>query len=423
MPTHAESRFLLVAPENVFDLVADIGSYPEFLPWCVGARILKREGNVITADLMVGFKMFRETFTSEVTLDRANRIDVRYIKGPMRHLSNSWVFVPRNGGTQVDFFIDFEFKSAILRKVMQPLFHEAVRRMVEAFSERAKKLYPPTPGSTRALAKLREPIGEAPVVPMRRRRVATPRAATTPSDEEGPEPNLQLKSTSSERIFGLGVSEYAGLALAPRIAAAMQTGIDLRILALSDVARQLNEDEIDLACWAFETPPEKIVTATLMEDSFVQVGNPRSQRHVLVPFEGYEALARLHPRRHIALTLPGFAALPAVLKDDADLVALIPYRAAQGLGLPAYMPSYATPPIKIEMAWHEKRDTDPSLGWLRARLLEEHQPLDRLGGTGLGDKPGIVERAMSAYGGDHGVEGVALDVGNRRGLHVLRRLG
>jgi coenzyme Q-binding protein COQ10 len=149
MPSHRETRFLPYPPDKLFDLVADIESYPEFLPWCVGARVLKREGNVVTADLMVGFKVFRETFTSEVTLDRPREIHVRYVRGPMKHLTNQWKFSPADGGTQIDFLIDFEFKSALLRRAMQPLFHEAVRRMVAAFGARAAALHT-EPGARRA---------------------------------------------------------------------------------------------------------------------------------------------------------------------------------------------------------------------------------------------------------------------------------
>jgi len=149
MPTHSETQFLPYSPERLFDLVADIESYPEFLPWCVGCRVLKREGNVVTADLMVGFRMLRETFTSEVTLDRPRRIDVRYTRGPLRYLNNHWVFRPKDGGCDIDFHIDFEFHSMLLKRVMQPLFHEAVRRMVSAFAARAKALYA-EPGAKRA---------------------------------------------------------------------------------------------------------------------------------------------------------------------------------------------------------------------------------------------------------------------------------
>ena len=88
MPTHAEQRFLPYAPEKLYDLVADIERYPEFLPWCVGARVLRREDRVIFADLMIGFKMIRETFTSKVTLTPSDRVDVDYQKGPFKHLKN-----------------------------------------------------------------------------------------------------------------------------------------------------------------------------------------------------------------------------------------------------------------------------------------------------------------------------------------------
>jgi len=141
MPSHAERRFLPYPPDKLFALVADIERYPEFLPWCVGARILSREGTVIRADLMVGFRMIRETFTSRVTLSPHRRIDVEYEKGPFRHLTNHWVFHPADGGCDVEFDIDFEFRSRLLRRIAEPLFHEAVRRMVSAFESRAAAVY------------------------------------------------------------------------------------------------------------------------------------------------------------------------------------------------------------------------------------------------------------------------------------------
>ena len=141
MPTHAEQKFLPYTPEKLFDLVADIASYPEFLPWCVGARLLKREDNVVYADLIIGFKMIRETFTSKVTLNRPGRVDVEYQKGPFKHLKNHWEFKPHPDGCLIDFYIDFEFKSRLLRTLIEPLFHEAVRRMVAAFEARAKAVY------------------------------------------------------------------------------------------------------------------------------------------------------------------------------------------------------------------------------------------------------------------------------------------
>lgn len=141
MPQHTEKRFLPYSAEQLFDLVADIERYPEFLPWCVGARILRRDGDVLKADVIVGFKMLRETFTSKVTLNRASDIQVEYQKGPFKHLDNKWNFVAMDGGCEIDFFIDFEFRSRLLRNIMGPLFGEAVRRMVDAFESRAKAVY------------------------------------------------------------------------------------------------------------------------------------------------------------------------------------------------------------------------------------------------------------------------------------------
>jgi coenzyme Q-binding protein COQ10 len=142
MPTHAEKKVLPYTPEQLFDLVADVERYPEFLPWAVAARIRSREGNVVTADLVIGFKMFRERFTSRVVLDRARRIDVSYTEGPFKYLDNHWLFEPmQGGGTCIDFFVDFEFRSAILQRLIGMLFNEAVRRMVHAFETRARQLY------------------------------------------------------------------------------------------------------------------------------------------------------------------------------------------------------------------------------------------------------------------------------------------
>jgi coenzyme Q-binding protein COQ10 len=150
MPVHTEQRRLPYTPQQLYSLVADIEKYPEFLPWCVGARIRERRGNEVIADMVIGFKMFREKFTSRVTLTPPGesgpegRIDVAYIDGPMRHMQNRWVFIPNpDGSTTIDFYVDFEFRSRILQKVIGALFHEAVRRMVAAFDTRARALYGP----------------------------------------------------------------------------------------------------------------------------------------------------------------------------------------------------------------------------------------------------------------------------------------
>ena len=149
MPTHAETRILPYTPEQLFALVADIERYPEFLPWCMGARIRERRADLIVADLVIGFRMFRERFTSRVTLAPPRRIDVAYAEGPFRYLNNHWAFAPVAGGCRVDFFVDFEFKSRVLQRVIEVLFGEAVRRMVGAFEKRAQALYGGTPSSAR----------------------------------------------------------------------------------------------------------------------------------------------------------------------------------------------------------------------------------------------------------------------------------
>jgi coenzyme Q-binding protein COQ10 len=152
MPTHAEKRLLPYRPEDLFDLVADVESYPQFLPWCRAARIRRREGEMIEADLVIGFKMVRERFTSRVHLNREDlRIDVAYAEGPFRYLNNHWKFDPGpDGGCCLDFYVDFEFRSAFFQRIVGALFNEAVRRMVAAFEGRARQLYGSPPAGTPA---------------------------------------------------------------------------------------------------------------------------------------------------------------------------------------------------------------------------------------------------------------------------------
>ena len=141
MPTHAERKILRYTPEQMFDLVADVRRYPEFLPWCVGARIVSQTESELIADLTIGFKLFRETFRSQVTLERPHHVHVQYLTGPFRHLNNHWRFKPAPGGTEVDFFVDFEFRSRLLQAVIGTVFNEAVSMMVRAFERRARALY------------------------------------------------------------------------------------------------------------------------------------------------------------------------------------------------------------------------------------------------------------------------------------------
>ena len=142
MPSHSETRLLPYTPAELFDLVAAVEDYPKFLPWCLEAEVLDRKDEAMVADLVIGFRMFRERFTSDVSLHRPERIDVRYRKGPLRHLNNRWVFEPHGEGQcMIDFHVDFEFRSRVLQKLIGVLFHEAFRRMVGAFEARARVLY------------------------------------------------------------------------------------------------------------------------------------------------------------------------------------------------------------------------------------------------------------------------------------------
>lgn len=152
MPTHAERRRLRHTPEQMFDLVADVRRYPEFLPWCVAAREISREPGRVVADLTIGFKVFRETFRSEVLLERPDRVQVRYLTGPFRYLNNEWRFHPAPGGCEVAFFVEFEFKSRLLQAVIGTVFNEAVRLMVRAFERRAMALYGRDPAPVAAAA-------------------------------------------------------------------------------------------------------------------------------------------------------------------------------------------------------------------------------------------------------------------------------
>jgi len=126
----------------MFDLVADIEKYPEFLPWCKDARIISRKKNNVLADMTVGTKLFREKFTTEVALIRPRAIAVRYRSGPLSHLSNTWGFRPKGRkACELSFAVDFDFRSPLLRVAMTALFDRALTKMVAAFEARAKTLY------------------------------------------------------------------------------------------------------------------------------------------------------------------------------------------------------------------------------------------------------------------------------------------
>lgn len=146
MPRHAERRRLPYSPEQMFALVADVERYPEFLPWCEGLKVRSRlqEGRELVADMTIGFKPFRETFTSRVTLEKPRRIDVKYEHGPFKYLKNRWIFEPDGEGRcLVDFEVDFQFRSRLLELAIGPVFGEATHRMVSAFERRARVLHGP----------------------------------------------------------------------------------------------------------------------------------------------------------------------------------------------------------------------------------------------------------------------------------------
>jgi coenzyme Q-binding protein COQ10 len=149
MPTHAERRVMPHSAEQMYGLIADVGSYPEFLPWCAAARVRQTRplpdgtGEVMDADLVISFKLFRERFGSRVTLrPEARIIDVEYLDGPFKYLNNHWEFIPKDAEScEVDFFVDFEFRSALLQRVIGVVFGEAMHRIVRAFERRAEDLY------------------------------------------------------------------------------------------------------------------------------------------------------------------------------------------------------------------------------------------------------------------------------------------
>lgn len=167
MPTHAESRVVPYRAEEMFDLVADVGKYPQFLPWCAAAHVKSRTATEEVADLTISFGPFRESFTSRVALDRPKGVRVTYEHGPFRYLNNQWKFAPDPRGCRVDFFVDFEFRNRLLQSAIGVVFNQAVRRMVNAFLKRAGELY----GSSRPA-----PMG-APAAPV-------PAPATVPTSPQ-----------------------------------------------------------------------------------------------------------------------------------------------------------------------------------------------------------------------------------------------
>ena len=147
MPSHSEQKYLPYTPRQVFDLVADVERYPQFLPWCRAARVIERSRNEFLGELVISFNHMTESYVSRVTLTpppgehESCRIDVALVRGPFQHLVNRWQFIPEEQGTRVDFFLDFQFRSRMLEKLIGGMFARAAAKMVAAFSERADALY------------------------------------------------------------------------------------------------------------------------------------------------------------------------------------------------------------------------------------------------------------------------------------------
>lgn len=147
MPIFQSSRSVGYVPEDMFALVADVEHYPEFLPLCEALKVRRRSvlddgREMLIADMTIGYKAIRETFTSRVTLDSAEmKILVEYVDGPFSHMQNRWNFVRENSGTRVEFFIDYQFKSRMLGLLMGAMFDTAFRKFSDAFVERAGVVY------------------------------------------------------------------------------------------------------------------------------------------------------------------------------------------------------------------------------------------------------------------------------------------
>lgn len=146
MPRHSETKRLPYTADQMYGLVSDIESYPKFLPWNSAARIRSRKliagGEILEADLVISFKVFRERFGSRVTLwPDARKIDTEYLEGPFKFMRSTWAFREVDAGCEVDFMVDFEFKNAILQGIIGVVFNEAMQRVVRAFERRADELF------------------------------------------------------------------------------------------------------------------------------------------------------------------------------------------------------------------------------------------------------------------------------------------
>ena len=152
MPGIRETRAMPYTAEQMFDLVADVDRYPEFLPWVIATRIKSDSETEMVADMLVGFKALKEKFTSRVVKHRPDELQVTYVDGPLRDLDNVWRFRNVGGGCEIDFAVDFAFRNPLFEKIAGQYFDRAFRKMVSAFEERAAVLYGSSSSSATSVA-------------------------------------------------------------------------------------------------------------------------------------------------------------------------------------------------------------------------------------------------------------------------------
>ena len=153
MPGIRETRRLPYSAQQMFDLVSDVARYPEFLPWVIATRVRSNSETEMVADMVVGFKAIRESFTSRVSKTRPKEIDVHYVDGPLSDLDNVWTFrAVDDHSCEIDFVVDFTFKNRLFERIAGQYFDKAFRKMVEAFESRAAALYGSSSSSAQSVA-------------------------------------------------------------------------------------------------------------------------------------------------------------------------------------------------------------------------------------------------------------------------------
>ena len=148
MIKHSETRNVNYSSDQMFNLVADIENYPNFIPWCKALKVTSRTEEedltceVLIAEMQISFKVFSETFSSMVTLyPTSKKITVEYINGPFKFLRNTWSFTSYNKGCTINFNVEFEFKSKMMQRLIGVVFQEAMKRIITSFEKRASHLY------------------------------------------------------------------------------------------------------------------------------------------------------------------------------------------------------------------------------------------------------------------------------------------